>query len=91
MLILNICLSDIPAESRSKGKDGKIYANFVVTELREKDKFDNTHTVYMSQTKEQREANPAKVYVGRGKEVVFTGNAPAQQSEQPKEKDGLPF
>jgi hypothetical protein len=39
--------------------------------LKEKDKFDNTHTCYIRQTKEEREAKQAKVYVGNGKKIDF--------------------
>jgi len=99
MIIQNICLSDIPAGSRFKGKDGKIYTNIIVTELREKDKFDNTHTVYMSQSKEDREAKAEKVYIGRGKEVVYNnGGTPPANTTQPAQSvtpatdgDTLPF
>lgn len=94
MIVLNICLSDIPADKRSKGKDGKIYTNIIATELKAPDKFDNTHTVYMSQSKEDREAKADKQYIGRGKELVYGGGKPAQttQNEAP-EDDGkeLPF
>ena len=95
MIVLNICLSDIPAGSRFKGKDGKIYTNIIATELREKDKFDNTHTVYMSQSKEDREAKADKLYIGRGKEVVYGGSKPAQTTQNDAPADGsgdnLPF
>ena len=94
-LSLNICLSDIPADKRIKGKDGKIYANFWATSLKEPDNFKNDHTVYMTQTKEEREAKAEKAYVGRGKEYTFNDNKPQPQAQSaPQESgngDGLPF
>ena len=42
------------------------------------DQFGNTHYVAISQTKEEREAKSPKVYLGNGKEFVFSdGPAPA--------------
>ncbi len=89
MILLNICLSDIPADKRSKGKDGKIYTNIIATELKAPDKFDNTHTVYMSQSKEDREAKADKQYIGRGKEVVYNngGSRPAQTTQNDTPED----
>jgi len=86
MIIIDICLSDIPAEARKKSeKNNKVYAKFVVDERKEKDKFDNTHTVYINQSKEEREAKVAKIYVGSGKEFVFSNKATAPDG------DDLPF
>jgi len=86
MIIIDICLSDIPAEARKKSeKNNKVYAKFVVDERKEKDKFDNTHTVYVNQSKEEREAKAAKIYVGSGKELVFGNKAAAPDG------DDLPF
>lgn len=68
MIILNICLSDIPQTKRFLGKDGKWYTNIITTGLKETDKYGNTHTVYMSQTKEEKDSKTDKIYVGRGKE-----------------------
>lgn len=92
MIIIDICLSDIPAEARKKSeKNGKAYAKFVVDERKEKDKFDNTHTVYVNQSKEEREAKDAKVYVGSGKEIVFGGAKKQPDVIQLPDSDDLPF
>ena len=52
--------------------------------------------MYVSQTKEEREAKEDKKYVGSGKEYVYNGqqNNTAQASvsnEQQQSNDGLPF
>lgn len=95
MIVIDICLSDIPAEARNKSeKNGKVYAKFVVDQRKEKDKFDNTHTVYVNQTKEEREAKKEKQYVGSGKEYIF-GAAKKPDYVQPPDasnaSDDLPF
>jgi hypothetical protein len=83
MIVIDICLSDIPEWSRKKANNGKVYAKFCIAERKEKDKFDNTHTVYCNPTKDQRESKEAKCYVGSGKQLVFN-NAPV-----PKQEDAL--
>lgn len=71
MIVTSICLSDIPEAKITTASNGKKYVNIVIDERKEKDKYDNTHTAYLSQTKEEREAKQAKVYVGNGKEYKF--------------------
>ena len=72
MIPVSICLSDIPAEARKKSdKNGKIYATFVIDQRKEPDQFGNTHSVSLSQTKEQRENKEKKVFVGSGKDYKF--------------------
>ena len=68
---MSICLSDIPAEKRKKANNGKIYANITVAEMKSKDEYGNSHTVFMSQTKYEREGNLSKIYIGKGKEFGF--------------------
>lgn len=75
MIVISICLSDIPKEARTQAANGKIYANFVVDERREKDNYGNTHTVYINQSKEDRLAKKNKQYVGNGKEFIFSNNS----------------
>lgn len=100
MITLSICLTDLPKEAIQTGKNGKKYINLVVDKRKAESQFGETHTVYLSQSKEQRDAKADKVYVGGGKEYVFGSNneQPKQQSTQSKPKaepqvedDGLPF
>lgn len=93
MINISICLSDIPAEARKKSdSNGKIYASFVVDERKDVDKFGNTHSIAISQTKEERAAKKPKVYVGSGKEFVFQ-NKRKDYEQLPDEPQGddLPF
>jgi len=85
MIVIDICLSDIPEWSRKKANNGKVYAKFALVERQAPDKFDNTHSVYMNPTKEQRESKEAKCYVGSGKQLVF--GSPATSA--PKQEDAF--
>jgi len=103
MITISVCLSDLPKDKiTTSEKNGKKYINLVVDARKEKTQYGETHTVYISQSKEEREAKQTKVYVGSGREYVF--NAQQEQSakiqrpvvelpiEQDDEEDtGLPF
>ncbi len=98
MEVLSICLSDIPKGEIKKADNGKFYCNIVVQKMKEKDKYDNDLTIYMGQTKEQRDANEGKNYIGKGKTYEFTGvKTPSAEEIQsappidPIEESGLPF
>ena len=71
MIVISICLSDIPEDKITISSNGKKYVNIVVDQRKEKDQYDNTHTVYMSQSKDERQAKVPKKYVGNGKEYTF--------------------
>ena len=81
MIVANICISDIPATKRRES-NGKVYISVVIDERRSPDNYGNTHSVSVSQSKEEREKREKKIYVGSGKEYRFGG----QQSS----KDDLP-
>jgi hypothetical protein len=94
MINFSICLSDIPENKRTKGKNGKWYANFTIVKMKETDQWEKTHTVYMEQNRLEREAKGEKIYVGKGKEVVF--DKPAIQDTQdafviPEDESDLPY
>lgn len=98
MITISICLSDIPTEARHKANNGKIYANFCIDERKEPDKMGNTHSVWISQTKEERQAKAEKKYVGSGKEYKFSSSNNNQQPSgldsfppQTADDDNLPF
>ena len=71
MIVTSICLTDIPEDKIKTSSNGKKYVNIVVDQRKEKDQYDNTHTVYMSQSKDERQAKVPKKYVGNGKEYTF--------------------
>lgn len=90
MIVLDICLSDIPKDKITEARNGKKYCKMCLTEMREADQFGNQHTIYMSQSKEEREAKAAKVYVGKGKDYgeKKQPNVPIANGQR---KGDLPF
>jgi len=93
MIVIDICLSEIAEWARKKGQNGKVYAKFCVVERKEKDKYENTHTVYLNPTKEQRENKEPKTYVGSGKQLVFNNAQAPKQEDAPRHEvsSDLPF
>jgi len=100
MINISIDLSKIDKTRIKEGKNGAKYFNLTVDEKREPDQFGNTHTVYQTPTKEEREAKKDKVYLGSGKEFKFNNSTPTQPapsyntpaSSQPETiDDGMPF
>ncbi|MBQ5620025.1 MAG: hypothetical protein IIU94_03535 [Alistipes sp.] len=96
MLInLSICLSDIPKDRIKLANNGKKYLAISVQDLREADEYGNTHSVYATQTKEEREAKEKRTYIGRGKEVVFRAATPTIEDVESlpaaENLDDLPF
>jgi CO dehydrogenase/acetyl-CoA synthase delta subunit len=86
MINVSICLTDIPKEKiTTSEKNGKKYLNIVVDQRKEVSQYGETHTVYISQTKEQREAKEQKVYLGGGKEYKF------ENKEQPTQQQAVPI
>ena len=89
----SICLSDIPKELITVGKNGKKYLNVVVNERREVSQFGMTHYVKAYCKKEQQREG-VNYYIGELKPSDYHGNnsneahasAPASNSE-----DDLPF
>lgn len=69
MINVSICLTDIPKEAVTLAKNGKKYINIIVSKRKEKDQYGSTHTVFISQTKEQRDKKEQKIYVGNGKKL----------------------
>jgi len=83
---ISICLSDIPREKLKKATNGKIYVNLIVAERREPDQYGNDLTVYVDQTKEEREAKTDKAYVGAGRAYSFSapGVSPESVDDMPQ-------
>ncbi|WP_286846526.1 hypothetical protein [Proteiniphilum sp. UBA5463] len=89
MITVSVCLSDIPKSEIVEAKNGKKYVNLVLDERRETGQYGETHMLYMSQTKEERQNKAKKVFVGSGKEYKFE----KRQEDIPDSDggDGLPF
>ena len=72
-----------------KGKKGT-YANITVAENMDgESEYGDTHYVFESQSKEERDAKTPKNYLGNGKEFFFNNNGRTQAPETVD--DDLPF
>lgn len=92
---VSLCVSDIPRDKIFVAENGKKYISICVSELRQPDQYENTHCVFIRQSKEERERKDARTYVGRGKSVIFRPAEPTpdQVSDLPvaDNTDDLPF
>lgn len=94
----SICVSNIPKEAIKRAENGKMYISIVIAQSNEPDAFGNTHYIYMSQSREEREAKAKRTYIGNGKAYQPQTTAPVtaeQVNDMPtisqEEADGLPF
>jgi hypothetical protein len=92
MINISICLSDIPKDRiTTSEKNGKKYLSLTVDEMRQADEWKNTHTVYVTQSKDEREAKTPKTYIGKGREYRFEKAEQAEPKKSPEPDDDLPF
>lgn len=94
--IINISISlDKIDKSKIVEKGGKKYLNLTLSKNQQQDQYGNTHSLYHSQSKEERSARANKTFVGNGKEFVFGGNSTTQsapqQSSANQDVSDLPF
>lgn len=95
LILASICLSEIPKEKIKVAANGKKYLNVCIAERREADQYGNTHAIYCSQEKEEREAKAEKKYIGSGRAynpqpVAATPEA-VDQMPPADDVDDLPF
>lgn len=92
---VSVCLTDLPKEKIKLAENGKKYISLTIRDLQTVDAYGNTHTLFVSQTKEEREAKANRTYVGRGKEVVFRAATPTIEDVESlpaaENLDDLPF
>ena len=84
MIVISIAQEDIEWKPVQTKSGLKHYASLVVDKRKEKDQYENTHTVSLSQSKEQRAEKAKKQYVGNGKEYSFEKkeySSPVNQQE----------
>jgi len=89
---LSINLDKIDKSKIITGKKGK-YLNLTVGGNRDgEDQYGNTHYIFQSQSKEEREGKTEKNYLGNGKEFVFNDEpATATATSSSSNEDDLPF
>lgn len=89
----SLCLTDIPKELITVGKNGKKYLNVVVNERREVSQFGMTHYVKAYCKKEQQREG-VNYYIGELKPSDYQENGNANQgvaNSAPGNDDDLPF
>jgi Tol biopolymer transport system component len=93
LINISICLSDLPKDKIKQAGNGKKYINLVCASRKEVSQYGETHTVYVSQTKEERESGVQTMYVGAGKEYVPQPITPESIENIPtaQSNDDLPF
>lgn len=64
----SLCLSDIPKDKIRQADNGKKYLNICIASRREPDAYGNTHSIYVMQTKEERDSGEKRCYIGQGQE-----------------------
>lgn len=94
LINVSLCVSDIPKDKIFVAESGKKYISICVSTLREPDQYENTHSVFIRQSKEERERKDKRTYIGKGKAVVFQPEpTPDQVADLPlaENVDDLPF
>ena len=93
LINISVCLSDLPKDKIKQAANGKKYINLVCASRKEVSQYGETHTVFVSQTKDEREANEAVIYVGSGKEYIQQAVTPenVENMRQAQNHDDLPF
>lgn len=93
MITISLCLSDIPKDKIKQADNGKKYIKLILSERKDVGKFDETHTLIVSKTKEERAAQVPNIYVGSGKEYKPQPYAPQNIDDLPsaQQVDDLPF
>ena len=62
----------LPKEKFVSGKDGAVFVNLTMS-VDDETRFGNNTSIYVSQTKEEREAKKNRTYLGNGKVVWNNG------------------
>lgn len=73
----SICLTDIPKECITTGKNGKKYLNIYVNERQQPSQYGHTHYIKVAQPKDVTLPEGTKLFIGDLKESSFS-----QQSQQ---------
>jgi hypothetical protein len=90
---LNVAL--LPKEKFVAGKNGAVYVNLTMA-VNDETRYGNNTSVYVAQSKEEREAKKQRQYLGNGK-VLWTDNVITLAEREPQadpvttEKVDLPF
>lgn len=83
-ITLDIDLSMLPKDRIKEGANGHKYIKLTVSTMKAPDKWGNDMTVFVSQTKEEREQRADRLFIGKGK------NWPDRQPSAPKPVNDFP-
>jgi hypothetical protein len=96
LINFSLDVAALPKEKFVSAANGKVYINLTMA-VNDETKYGNNTSIYVSQTKEEREAKKQRQYLGNGK-VVWTDNniVLAQREQQVQavtstEETDLPF
>ena len=97
LINFSLDVAALPKEKFVSAANGKVYVNLTMA-VNDETRYGNNTSIYVSQTKEEREAKKQRQYLGNGK-VVWTDNnivlaqreQEAEQAPQQKEVADLPF
>jgi len=94
MINLSINLSKLPKEKMTKDKNGNSWINLVVAERKEKSEYGETHTIYVSRSKQERDEKQKIIYCGTGKQYFEPPCMPQKDDifvAQEDDNSDLPF
>jgi hypothetical protein len=95
LINFNLNVAKLPKEKFVAGKDGAVYVNLTMA-VNDETRYGNNTSVYVAQSKEEREAKKQRQYIGNGK-VLWTDNVITLAEREPQadpvttEKVDLPF
>ena len=100
LINFSLDVAALPKEKFVSAANGKVYINLTMA-VNDETRYGNNTSIYVNQTKEEREAKKQRQYLGNGK-VVWTDNnivlaereqeaEQAQKVPQSKEVADLPF
>jgi hypothetical protein len=95
LINFNLNVAKLPKEKFVAGKEGAVYVNLTMA-VNDETRYGNNTSVYVAQSKEEREAKKQRQYLGNGK-VLWTDNVITLAEREPQadpvttEKVDLPF
>lgn len=95
LINFNLNVAKLPKEKFVAGKDGAVYVNLTMA-VNDETRYGNNTSVYVAQSKEEREAKKQRQYLGNGR-VLWTDNVITLAEREPQadpvttEKVDLPF
>ena len=96
LINFNLRVDRLPKEKFIAGKEGAVYVNLTMA-VNDETRYGNNTSVYVAQSKEEREAKKQRQYLGNGK-VLWTDNNIVLAEREPQaepvtatEKADLPF